>query len=171
MAGKTRCVEHLEDKRAYNRARRTALAERTPEQIAADRSRLRPNGLKRCRKCRERLPFEAFAVNVVNPDGLHYDCRTCANTALLRRALPRWSELDTWTCVYCGQDFAHVDHVVPVSRGGTDDPANLAPACQSCNISKNATPVLAFIDRQYPGLLDQLSHWPVRYVELVGEVA
>ncbi len=30
-----------------------------------------------------------------------------------------------------------VDHVIPLSRGGTNWPANLRPACRSCNSSKN----------------------------------
>jgi 5-methylcytosine-specific restriction endonuclease McrA len=30
----------------------------------------------------------------------------------------------------------HVDHVVPLARGGTHTRDNLATACPSCNISK-----------------------------------
>lgn len=40
---------------------------------------------------------------------------------------------DSYTCVYCGHRgnvlTLHVDHVVPRSRGGTDDPANLTTGC------------------------------------------
>ena len=46
-------------------------------------------------------------------------------------------------CVYCGvqtnrERFGtfQVDHVIPVSFGGTNDPKNLVPACKSCNASK-----------------------------------
>lgn len=47
-------------------------------------------------------------------------------------------------CAYCGiricwnipKDF-HVDHVHPLSRGGSNYPDNLALACSSCNQSKN----------------------------------
>jgi 5-methylcytosine-specific restriction endonuclease McrA len=40
-------------------------------------------------------------------------------------------------CVYCGSDqVAHVDHIVPLSRGGQEHEDNLVPACQSCNNSK-----------------------------------
>lgn len=40
-------------------------------------------------------------------------------------------------CSYCGatEDLS-VDHVVPLSRGGTNDPENLTPACKPCNSSK-----------------------------------
>ena len=29
-----------------------------------------------------------------------------------------------------------VDHIVPVAKGGTDDPENLVAACRKCNFSK-----------------------------------
>tara|TARA_R110002051_G_scaffold147066_1_gene219836 strand:+ start:559 stop:1101 length:543 start_codon:yes stop_codon:yes gene_type:complete len=49
-------------------------------------------------------------------------------------------ERDKFKCTYCGvsRDSAvlHVDHVLPVSKGGTDDEANLRTACQLCNIGK-----------------------------------
>lgn len=49
---------------------------------------------------------------------------------------------DGFRCVYCGcsgSDSAlHVDHVTPVSKGGSDDPANLVTACEECNIGKSA---------------------------------
>lgn len=40
-------------------------------------------------------------------------------------------------CHYCGAPKAGtVDHVIPVSRGGTNDASNLVPACGPCNYSK-----------------------------------
>lgn len=42
-----------------------------------------------------------------------------------------------WRCVYCGQIATSVDHVVPISRGGSDSPENLVPCCRSCNSRKN----------------------------------
>ncbi|WP_412758748.1 HNH endonuclease [Metabacillus fastidiosus] len=33
----------------------------------------------------------------------------------------------------------HVDHVIPVSKGGTDNRNNLVTACQDCNSGKNDT--------------------------------
>lgn len=50
----------------------------------------------------------------------------------LRRAV-----LESGPCAYCGEPFPNeVDHVLPVSRGGTSDPENLAPACRPCNEQK-----------------------------------
>jgi HNH endonuclease len=47
---------------------------------------------------------------------------------------------DRFTCAYCGRTAAdvllHVDHVIPVVAGGTDDLANLVTACVDCNLGK-----------------------------------
>jgi HNH endonuclease len=48
---------------------------------------------------------------------------------------------DRFTCRYCGRSapavVLHVDHVHPVSRGGSDDESNLVTACVECNSSKS----------------------------------
>jgi len=47
---------------------------------------------------------------------------------------------DKFKCTYCGLSKdevpLHIDHIVPVSKGGTNDEANLRTACQPCNIGK-----------------------------------
>lgn len=46
-------------------------------------------------------------------------------------------ERDGYECRYCGcTDELAVDHIIPLSRGGTNDPENLTPACKPCNSSK-----------------------------------
>lgn len=39
-------------------------------------------------------------------------------------------------CFYCGSKTEHVDHVIPIARGGRHSIGNLVPACASCNLSK-----------------------------------
>lgn len=40
-------------------------------------------------------------------------------------------------CFYCGSlEDIHLDHVIPISRGGNDSIGNLVPACKPCNLSK-----------------------------------
>ena len=48
----------------------------------------------------------------------------------------RW---DFWggKCYLCSKEADTVDHVKPVARGGSNWPANLRPACRSCNSRKN----------------------------------
>lgn len=46
-------------------------------------------------------------------------------------------------CVYCGTQLngkGHVDHIHPLSRGGTNNITNLQILCITCNSSKSARP-------------------------------
>lgn len=40
-------------------------------------------------------------------------------------------------CVYCGAPSEEVDHVVPVSKGGTNEFSNLVASCRTCNRVKS----------------------------------
>lgn len=50
---------------------------------------------------------------------------------------------DNHTCRYCGASAPDVvltvDHVVPVTLGGSDDPSNLVAACRDCNFGKGSS--------------------------------
>lgn len=52
---------------------------------------------------------------------------------------------DGFSCRYCGAQSDQVqlvlDHVQPVSLGGTNEPENLVTACQPCNAGKSNKPV------------------------------
>lgn len=39
-------------------------------------------------------------------------------------------------CVECGEPSDSIDHIIPLSRGGTNDISNLQPMCLKCNIKK-----------------------------------
>lgn len=44
-------------------------------------------------------------------------------------------------CAYCGTSFTPnnmpvKDHVIPISKGGTNSKDNIAPACNDCNMKK-----------------------------------
>lgn len=49
---------------------------------------------------------------------------------------------DVFACQYCGRIppsvILEVDHVHPVSKGGTDDPLNLTTSCFDCNRGKSS---------------------------------
>lgn len=51
---------------------------------------------------------------------------------------------DNHTCQYCGDRAPdvtlHVDHVIPVSLGGSNHPSNLLTACKDCNLGKTSVP-------------------------------
>lgn len=46
----------------------------------------------------------------------------------------RWN----YACCYCNARAEHLDHVVPLSKGGADAEHNMVPACAACNLSKGA---------------------------------
>ena len=56
-----------------------------------------------------------------------------------------WAVLarDNWTCCSCGRSSREdgitleVDHIIPRSKGGTDDLENLQALCKKCNIGKS----------------------------------
>jgi len=55
----------------------------------------------------------------------------------------RWRVLkrDNFKCVLCGADCndrkLHIDHIIPISEGGTNDLKNLRVLCSSCNLGRN----------------------------------
>ncbi|KEZ78338.1 HNH endonuclease [Salinisphaera hydrothermalis C41B8] len=54
-----------------------------------------------------------------------------------------------WRCTYCGHHLTsrHLDHVVPVSRGGTNNIENLQWLCPTCNLRKGTISSEKFISR------------------------
>jgi 5-methylcytosine-specific restriction endonuclease McrA len=45
-------------------------------------------------------------------------------------------------CYLCGKTLAgnkcHIDHIIPLSKGGKHEPKNIAPTCPFCNMSKGS---------------------------------
>ena len=52
---------------------------------------------------------------------------------------------DKFTCQYCGSQppavILHVDHILAVANGGTNDTENLTTACEGCNLGKSSVPL------------------------------
>ncbi|WP_391540633.1 HNH endonuclease [Lonepinella koalarum] len=52
----------------------------------------------------------------------------------------RFFKRDGFKCQYCGKSapdvVLHVDHINPVSKGGSDDLMNLITSCSDCNLGK-----------------------------------
>jgi CRISPR/Cas system Type II protein with McrA/HNH and RuvC-like nuclease domain len=70
-----------------------------------------------------------------------------------RREYRDWLRSQDPRCLYCGRYLRSkgvtLDHVIPVSRGGTHDPDNLALACPLCNAAKRErTPLEWLADLQ-----------------------
>jgi len=68
-------------------------------------------------------------------------------------AIPGWLVEDKRAdfdglCAYgCGRAGTTNDHIWPVSRGGKSRPANIVPACRSCNSRKRDSDPLTWVER------------------------
>lgn len=58
-------------------------------------------------------------------------------------------ERDDYECVVCGsRRRLEADHILPVSRGGTDVLSNMQTLCKTCNTSKGAKTMQEWVDRK-----------------------
>jgi len=59
---------------------------------------------------------------------------------LARTLRPAILDRDRATCQACGRTDGplHIDHVIPIARGGSSDPSNLQVLCRACNLAKGA---------------------------------
>ena len=82
--------------------------------------------------------------NSADAQSVEIDLPELNNYRIIRAGL-WWSVLarDSWTCCSCGRSAKlhavtlHVDHIMPRSRGGTDDAINLQTLCMKCNLGKS----------------------------------
>ncbi|AEK07836.1 HNH endonuclease [Mycobacterium phage Yoshi] len=79
---------------------------------------------------------------------------------------------DNNTCRYCGGKSPDVtltiDHVVPVSLGGSDDPSNLVAACKDCNAGKTSSnPDAPLVDT----VSEDALRWAVAMRQAAAEIA
>jgi 5-methylcytosine-specific restriction endonuclease McrA len=58
------------------------------------------------------------------------------NDRTWRKIRERTLARDGYLCQYCGDTATTVDHIVPVTKGGTDEDFNLTSACNQCNSRK-----------------------------------
>lgn len=75
---------------------------------------------------------------------------------------------DNYTCHYCHLkcDCSHpyttglsIDHIIPKSKGGTDDPDNLVTACCSCNKKKR--------DKDYNEFVEIINRRPKTLIDYI----
>ena len=80
------------------------------------------------------LKSEMFS-NTESPDKKHN--RSIIPSSLRHEVFKR----DNYRCIECGatnkDTRLHIDHIIPVSTGGTDELSNLQTLCNDCNLSKS----------------------------------
>lgn len=134
---------------------------RSNSEMDAAFEQMRPEG-KRCMRCRQYLPREAFARDRSQMDGRHRfctanGCKKAAHDAKSWRVLAGvWFELgvNPNECSYClAPSPSDIDHFVPRALGGTDEPRNLFPACAACNRGpggKHDLEPFEWLEKKYP---------------------
>ena len=68
--------------------------------------------------------------------------RKKSNSKITAGTRLRVFQRDKYTCGYCGKKpplvTLHIDHVIPVSKGGDNKDTNLLTSCDECNLGKGA---------------------------------
>lgn len=52
------------------------------------------------------------------------------------------------SCVYCGGEYKHLDHIVALNKGGKHILSNLVPSCENCNESKQDKDWLTWFEKR-----------------------
>ena len=100
-----------------------------------------------CIACEERYFFTG------DEDESQFVCSYCFFDNHM--SMGKWTRLrfrilnrDGFQCKYCGKSALsgydgplHIDHVVPVSDGGSNSESNLITSCAECNMGKLAFPI------------------------------
>ncbi len=148
-------IANPEKKNEYQRKWYAENAERLREKAREYRSanieRVRKNASKHARKKYDQNPEKAREYQrnwaAAHPES-GKTCRHRRRARLLDSQSPgvtpaEWQAIVEYfdgRCAYCLRKGLPLerDHVIPVQRGGRDEPANVVPACERCNCSKNA---------------------------------
>jgi predicted phage replisome organizer len=64
--------------------------------------------------------------------------------------------METNQCQYCGKPATGYDHIIPISRGGTDTEDNKVPCCIECNRIKNDKPLIDFLNGNRDRINDEI---------------
>jgi 5-methylcytosine-specific restriction endonuclease McrA len=143
----------LEEKRRYRRTRRGRLRYRPPR----FNNRTRPEGwltpstqhrhdshIRLVETLEKLLPIIYKKVEIANFDtqkiqnpeitGVEYQRGTLQGYEVREYLLDKWGR----KCAYCGKTTVplEVEHIVPISRGGTNRVSNLTISCRKCNLKK-----------------------------------
>jgi 5-methylcytosine-specific restriction endonuclease McrA len=139
-------AEILDKHKAYREPRREEIARKVMEHYAANRDEILEARRERYRCDPERVLAQNRQWSKDNPDKrreMHRNRRAqergATGSATSQDVQNRFSA-HGHKCIYCAaqSDDLHMDHIKPLSKGGSNWPGNLAPACGPCNLSKGA---------------------------------
>lgn len=147
--------------RDYNQKYSTTISERrrksyaeTPTNIRVERSEKRRGRWDADPSLKEQAYAKAKSYREENVDLVR--AHKSNRAAMLKAArgnisavtVSRLREYQKDRCLYCDADCStsfHVDHIIPLAKGGTNELTNLAIACPPCNLRKQARHPLVFL--------------------------
>lgn len=150
-------IYHARCKKCFVASRRSYLAaykKAHPEQIRAERARHRARHREELRKknleyiSNRNVPRKTYPLTLHGR--IYKRIWKAKNKALRKQAKGSFTkeqfflrcEYYEWCCYLCGTkvsiDTVNIEHRIPLSRNGTNWPANLAPACPECNNRKGS---------------------------------
>jgi len=164
-----RCEACRQARRDYDQARYARIADLRKQQVEVwrDANREKARGYSRAQY--HRAPEKAAARwaswAARNPDAVkaaqvrYQQTDKARVNAAVKAATRRGLVTDEWTagyvavllgdpCSYCGAPGGTVDHIIPVSKGGTSEWHNLTAACGFCNSSKRDHDLIGFLSRK-----------------------
>lgn len=125
---------HREEKRQYDAARRAELRDVIN---AKKRAYYHSEEGKRINR---QWHLDNWGKVVTSKKNTKHKRRESIGTSSLSGAsLYEWTTLQVKVCKYCDvecENSFHIDHVIPLSKGGLHELSNLVIACPSCNCSK-----------------------------------
>jgi 5-methylcytosine-specific restriction endonuclease McrA len=104
---------------------------------------------KVCKRCGVEKPITSFQARKTNTSKIpkrRAVCRDCfGQDREISKELKKYILREAnYTCYYCGDFGDTVDHIIPRSKGGTDDAINLLCACERCNQLRGIKPIEQF---------------------------
>lgn len=132
--------------RAAQASRRQSITYR-----AAERRQQRPYDRQRARQdARRAYMLDRSRLRRALAAGAEYDGHQPEDIYL------HWDDEGYYVCIACGGPFEHLDHNVPLIRGGSHTLDNIVPLCESCNTSKQGKCPYRFYAERFPTLAPYL---------------
>jgi 5-methylcytosine-specific restriction endonuclease McrA len=142
-----RNAEHLREiKRAWNEAHPEKVRRYWKESIARHPERKRQQKSASQKRNREAARVRGRRYAKRHPEKIRIGCLNrwamfkAAEGQFTKQDIDEIYETQQGRCAYCGitlHGVYEIDHVIPLSRGGSNWPDNLMITCPSCNSSKN----------------------------------
>lgn len=139
--------ENRERKKAYDKERNKdpKIIARAKDYFRKRYAENKAETKERIRKWQERNPGKVTNYKKNNK----YKRREIINSSeLTTKQLSVWENSQVKICSYCGvscNGIYQIDHIDPLSAGGSHSIDNLTIACPSCNRSKSNTPLIIWL--------------------------